>query len=229
MGLSVKTIEEVCYQEDNRVVANRNFLAEYHIESMDDYFRRAEEDGSIKVFWNEDTIFYQMFKELELKNVIELACGRGRHVPHYISKAENIVLVDILEKNINYCKRRFVEEKKVKYYVNDGDNLKELESGAYTALFTYDAMVHFEMLDIFHYLMETNRVLCRGGKALFHHSNCIEDYKVRSTTGRSGRNFMSKQLFAHLADRSGFNVLEQHVIDWGVEKDLDCITLVEKV
>ena len=32
--------------------------------------------------------------------MVELACGRGRHVLHYIDKAENVILVDILDKNI---------------------------------------------------------------------------------------------------------------------------------
>lgn len=41
-----------------------------------------------------------------------------------------------------------------------------------------------------------------------------------------GRCFMNRDLFAYLACRVGFEVLEQVVIDWGDEKNLDCITLV---
>ena len=37
---------------------------------------------------------------------------------------------------------------------------------------------------------------------------------------------MSKQLFAYLANRAGLTVIEQHEIDWGEDKKLDCITLV---
>lgn len=38
---------------------------------------------------------------------------------------------------------------------------------------------------------------------------------------------MSKDLFAYLSYRAGFDVVEQKVIDWGV-KDLDCVTLLKK-
>ena len=41
---------------------------------------------------------------------------------------------------------------KVQYYRNNGFNLEQLPSEEYTALFSYDAMVHFEMIDIYEYL-----------------------------------------------------------------------------
>lgn len=73
-----------------------------------------------------------------------------------------------------------------------------------------------------------NLVLVSGGRALFHHSNNSADYRITFSTGQSGRNYMRKQLFAYLAVRAGFKVLEQHVIDWGDKKNLDCLTLLEK-
>lgn len=39
---------------------------------------------------------------------------------------------------------------------------------------------------------------------------------------------MSKNLFAYMAYRCGFKVIRQEVIDWGENKNLDCITLLEK-
>lgn len=78
-------------------------------------------------------------------------------------------------------------------------------------------------------MLETKRILRKGGKALFHHSNNTDRYDVTFSSGRHGRNYMSKQLFAHLADRAGLRVVEQHVIDWAGEKELDCVTLVEKI
>ena len=40
---------------------------------------------------------------------------------------------------------------------------------------------------------------------------------------------MSKDIFAHLADRAGLKVLEQQVISWGGIEKLDCVTLAEKI
>lgn len=225
-GIEITTVEKLLYDNQDMIRTNRQYIAVHHNDFGEDYFKTAE--STVMGFWEEDSIFKQMFNQLNIEKVVELACGRGRHVPQYILYAEEVMLVDILEKNILYCKERFKAEPKVHYYVNNGYDLKDLKSEGYTALFTYDAMVHFEMLDVFQYLKETYRILISGGKALFHHSNNTEDYRVTFSTGKSARNYMSKQLFAHLADRAGFLVVEQHVIDWGKTPELDCLTLVEK-
>jgi len=108
--------------------------------------------------------------------------------------------------------------------------LAELESGTYTALFTYDAVVHFEMMDVYNYLKETYRILKPGGMALYHHSNDSSDYKnsFEYVKNRCGRNFMDKTIFAYLAYRCGFEIVEQEVINWSGYEDLDCITLLRK-
>lgn len=208
---------------------NRDYCAYFHIDGMDEYFEIAESEDSLKTFWSEDSAFYKMFTQLNLDRVIELACGRGRHVNQYYSKANEIMLVDVLAKNIQFCKDRFGNRKNIKYYQNNGFDLSELSNESYSALFTYDAMVHFEMFDIYNYLKETYRVLINDGLALFHHSNLASDYRqtFRNSGNPGGRNFMSKELFAYLAYKAGFEIVEQQVIDWSLPS-MDCITLVKK-
>lgn len=226
-GLQVTTVEEVMRGKDDDIVENnRQYIADFHFGKMDDYFVKAEE--TLKIFWDENCAFYKMFSALDLSNVVELACGRGRHVTKYLHNAKNITLVDILAKNISYCQDRFSLFTHIDYYVNNGYDFKGLKSGVYSAVFSYDAMVHFEFMDIFEYLKETKRILKPGGRALFHHSNNTEDYKITFSTGASGRNYMSAQLFAFLANRAGLKILEQKIIDWGGIEGLDCISLLEK-
>lgn len=214
-------------QKIDQVEWNRDYCAWYHNNRMDAYFDRAEEQSELAVFWDDKSVIYGMFSKLDLDNVIELAVGRGRHVPMYEQKANHIVLVDILQSNIDFCKERFKSSKKIDYYCNNGYNLSKLNDNEYSALFTYDAMVHFEMLDIYEYLKDIYRVLRKGGMALFHHSNNTSDYKNAFSNAVGGRSYMSKDLFAYLAFRAGFEIVEQHVIDWGI-KDLDCVSLVRK-
>lgn len=214
-------------REIDRVKWNRDYCAWCHINTMDSYFNRAETREALDFFWKDDSVVYKMFSQLDLDNVIELAAGRGRHVAMYESKANHIVLVDILQKNIDFCKERFKGNSKIDYYCNNGYNLNGLRDNEYSALFTYDAMVHFEMMDIFEYLKDIHRVLRKGGMALFHHSNNTANYKDSFSTAAGGRSYMSKDLFAYLAYRVGFEIVEQHVCDWGV-KDLDCVSLVRK-
>lgn len=211
----------------NRTDFEHDYCAFFHVDAMDDYFDDAESERSLDVFWGGESAFLPLFRQLNLSNVIELACGRGRHVYKYLDAAGQIMLVDILKKNIDCCKERFMKEDKISYYINNGSDLAELRDKSYTALFTYDAMVHFELLDVAKYIQETYRVLINGGMALFHHSNNHSDYKASFETSVGGRSYMSKEIFAYLAYRTGFEIVEQKVIDWGVP-DIDCLTLVRK-
>ncbi len=206
---------------------NREYVAKFHVERMEEYFTFVESEQSLCTYWGKDSSFFRMFQELDLSHVIELACGRGRHVPKYINQAGDITLVDILQKNIDFCQKRFSDKENIFYYCNNGYNLEKLESEHYSALFSYDAVVHFEMIDIFSYLKDIYRVLRTGGLALIHHSNNDSDYKASFSNSIGGRSFMNQKIFAYLSYRVGFEVVEQQVIDWG-EKDWDCISLLRK-
>lgn len=229
LGVDIITIEEVLDNQTIGAIArNRQYIADFHLDEMEGYYRNGEAESELQVFWRKDSEFKKMFSRLDISNVIELACGHGRHVPYYIENAGKVMLVDILEKNINYCRKRFQNNIKIQYYVNNGYDLRALPSESYSSLFTYDAMVHFEMMDIFEYLKETKRILKPGGRALFHHSNNTEDYRITFSTGTYGRNYMSSQLFAYLANRVELKIVDQKVIDWAGKRELDCLTLVEK-
>lgn len=92
---------------NNLTEFEREFCGIAHINAMDNYFNNAENDDSLSVFWGEKGEFFNLFSLLNLENIIELACGRGRHVGQYVDKAGHITLVDVLEKNIFFCKNRF--------------------------------------------------------------------------------------------------------------------------
>lgn len=216
------------YLSVDKVKFNRDFIAFYHVENMDDYFARVEDDDCMNLFWDKEAIIYPLFCQLNLTNVIELACGRGRHVGKYVDKVKDVTLVDILDKNIEFCRNRFQTYENVHYYRNNGFNLEQLPADRYTALFSYDAVVHFEMMDIYEYLKDTYRVLVKGGRALIHHSNFDKDYTASFINSPHGRSYMNANIFAYLASRCGFRILVQKLINWGGIDRLDCVTLLEK-
>lgn len=213
--------------EEKRVFL-REWCAFQHAKYNNQYFEEAEKKYAVDAFWGAETLFYQYFKSLDLESVIELACGRGRHVAHYIEQAGKVTLVDILEENISICKERFKDKKNIVYYKNNGYNLESLSDNSYTALFTYDSMVHFEMMDVYEYLQDIYRVLKTGGRALFHHSNYMTDFTTDFMSNTHSRCFMGKDVFAYMAYQIGFKILKQHTLDWDGIKELDCITLLEK-
>lgn len=198
----------------------------------DPYYERAE--SWLPCFWDKDSIFYKRFNELDLSSVVELACGHGRHVAQYVDKADSITLVDVNEENIDYCRKRLKKYKdKIFFYQNSGNNFNAIPSSSVTAIFTYDAMVHFNLLDILSYLQDAYRILVPGGKILFHHSNNYEARLGESfLVNTHARNFMTDKIFACLAMTVGFKVLSQDIMDWGTGEwlatNLDCLSLCEK-
>lgn len=215
--------------DEEQHVFYREWCAFHHATQNDKWFTIAEEEEAVAVFWGDDSQFLKLFNELDLKNTIEIACGWGRHVPHYIDQTGQVTLVDILEENMTICKERFKDKKNIVYYKNNGFNLEKLDAEKYTSVFSYDSMVHFELFDVYEYLKDIYRILIPGGKALLHHSNYSKDYEANFAYSPHARCFMDKQVFAYMAKQIGFKVVKQQVIDWYGIKELDCISLLEKL
>jgi ubiquinone/menaquinone biosynthesis C-methylase UbiE len=192
------------------------------------YYDLAEQ--SLWPFWSDDRPILRMFNTLDLTSVVELACGHGRHAAYVQSNYRfgQLTLVDINEPNIAFCRERFAADARFSYLVNSGADLAPLPSSGYTALFCYDAMVHFEYDDVFRYLQEICRILRPSGRALLHHSNYDRSPGTRYSENPHWRNFMSARLFAHAAMRIGFQLVEQQLLDWADEPELDGVTLLEK-
>jgi cyclopropane fatty-acyl-phospholipid synthase-like methyltransferase len=89
-------------------------------------------------------------------------------------------------------------------------------------------MVHFHKDVVETYLIDTYRVLTPGGKALYHHSNYSDNPHTSFGQNPHARAFMKQELFRKMCEQAGLIVLQQKVMNWGNEKDLDCITLLEK-
>lgn len=198
-----------------------------------DYYNKAESDAWTDGFWKRGTQFRRLFDKLDTTSTVELACGHGRHSARLLSanrdQTQSLILLDVVEENALHCKERFSDVSIVRVHTNSGYDFHPVENEFVSAIFCFDAMVHFEYDAVFSYLQDAFRILRPGGRALFHHSNLDKypgsDYK----SNPHWRNFMSKNLFAHAGNRSGLRVLEQVTIDWDKVRDLDCLTLVEKL
>ena len=197
--------------------------------SQSAYYDKAEAQRSIAVFWGPDTVFMRFFEKLKLGDIVDLACGHGRH-SDYIRKTfafNTLTVIDVNASNIDYCRQRFADDARVRFVVNTGSDFRDLPAASIDLIFCYDAMVHFEYDDVFSYIRDTWRVLRPGGRALFHHSNNDRFPGSLYSQNPEWRNFMSANLFSHVAMRCGFVVEGQQVIDWGTER-LDCVTLLLK-
>ena len=190
------------------------------------YYEQAERWTHL--FWSEGSVFRTLFDRLELASVVELACGHGRHAAQVVARCGLLTLVDMHVENVEFCRHRLAVSHNVDYVVNNGFDLRPLPDAGTTALFCYDAMVHFAPDVVGAYLFETARVLKPGGQALFHHSNFAGAPAWSADMNPHARNFMTRNLFAILARGAGLTVSESVVIRWGNAPNLDCITLLRR-
>ncbi len=194
-----------------------------------DYFEKADQEEWIKVFWAEESRFFRLFRQLDTAYLLEIACGTGRHSARIAKNIKHLYLLDSSAGAIEIAKKRFSASDNVTFLWNPGgsDISAEVANNSLTAVFSYDAMVHFEKETVYAYLAATYRILQRGGLGLFHHSNYEKKPGGKFTDNKGWRNYMSRDLFCSYAREIGFEVIQSDIISFSFE-DSDCITLLRK-
>lgn len=214
----------------SRVAEIREKLGKVHIDTP--YYAGVDNPNHLGIFWNTDSLFRRMFDQLDLTNVVELACGHGRHAAQIVNRAGRITVIDINKENIDVCRKRFSQNSNVFYSVNNGVDLREIKTETVTALFCYDAMVHFEASDVIAYLSEIARIMRPGGRALLHYSNCEDFPEGTYEDEPHWRNFFSEKLMRHFANRAGFRLIDTQITPWPptavTQPRIDAVTLLEK-
>ena len=196
------------------------------------YYCDADSPGHLAVFWSNDSIFRAYFNQLDLTSIVELGCGHGRHIAQFIERAGALTLVDINEANIDICRSRFIEHNNIRFLTTTGGDLRGIEDSSQSALFSYDAMVHFEAIDVISYLDEISRVLRPGGRALLHYSNCDDMPEGSYRDHPKWRSFFSEKMMRHFGARNDLIALQSITIPWPPthvgEQHVDAVTLFER-
>ena len=173
------------------------------------------------LFWEERFPFRRYFESLDVTRCAELACGHGRHAEQ-----------DVLEENVAFTQKRIGMFAQASVMLVSGSDFQPIASETLTAIFCYDAMVHFSPDIVLSYLVDAARVLVPGGRALLHHANLYAP-----DTGKPGhhygnnpnaRNHMTLALFEFFAQQAGLRILQTEAMRWGNIPDTDRITLLEK-
>ena len=195
-----------------------------------DYYKEAEQAGWLKVFWDKDSAFYKGFQQLNTEAVLEIACGTGRHSAKVIGTIKKLYLLDSSAEAMRLAHERFAQHEHVVYIHNPnglGIPASAIPPASLTAVFSYDAMVHFEKEAVESYIRDSYRVLKTGGYALFHHSNYSKNPGGRFSDNPGWRNYMTQELFLSMAKRYGFEVVQSQIITFSAP-DSDCLTLLRK-
>jgi ubiquinone/menaquinone biosynthesis C-methylase UbiE len=187
------------------------------------YFDPAETDGDRQ--WDMVCRFLAPHP-INYTNTLELACGHGRNSGKLAALATQMTLVDVNPENIAFCRKRFAD-KPWDFVVNNGYDLTAVNEWSVTFLHCFEAAVHFDLEIILAYIKEFRRVLAPGGFAFVHHSNVDQHPGIDFRLHPHWRNFMSKQIFAHLAIHNGLELIDQFVFDQG-GPEADCFSLVRQ-
>ena len=168
----------------------------------------------------------------DLSSVLDLACGHGRYSELLAPLSGRLIAVDANETCIAATRERLKHLKHIEYCVTDGYSLTPIADDSITFIFCFDAMVHFDNEVVAAYIEEASRVLAPGGMGFFHHSNFMERPGANYKNNPHARNFMSTELFAHQAIKSGLKMVRSTKISWGAGEHfipyLDGISVVRK-
>lgn len=190
------------------------------------YFADAER--LMHVFWSETNPFYKAFQTLDLSTTLELACGKGRHSEMVAPMAGILTLVDVFPEHLIDCITRLQGKNNVAYVVCNGYEFEAVSRDSQSAVFCYDAMVHFAPEIVASYLGEIARVLKPGGRAVLHHSNYDGPQGEHYGQNPHARNHMNLDLFASYARAAGLQVESSVALGWGGVDDLDGLTVLVK-
>jgi ubiquinone/menaquinone biosynthesis C-methylase UbiE len=166
-------------------------------------------------------------------SIADLACGAGGMAGELLTycnsnniKIKRFLLIDVSESNLEFSKNRLHhidDSLEIETYFSSGNGFDQYTSESVDFLYCWDAMVHFDILDVVGYLKTLKKVV--NNQAFFHHSN----YNVLTNNISNNphmRNFMTKEVFHQICISLGYSVLNQEVISWIKSKDHDCLTVV---
>ena len=191
------------------------------------YYGSAEQWTAL--WWDDRLPFRALFDTMDLETTVDLAAGYGRHAEYSAPLAGKLVLMDVIERNLKVCRVRLAQRFPGLLYIhNNGYDYQPLKACAVSAIYCYDAMVHFTANLVQSYLVDTARVLRPGGRALFHHSNYNGPQMVHFGQHPHARQRMTQNLFVSFALAAGLRVVESQIMPWSDVPALGCVTLVER-
>jgi ubiquinone/menaquinone biosynthesis C-methylase UbiE len=178
--------------------------------------------------------FFRTYSEkVEGVTVADFACGGGaiaeqvlQQTKDYGINISNLILMDVVSGNIETAQNRVRDNSNgliVDKFVCNGNDFSNYDGNKVSLLYCWDAMVHFDIIDIVGYMKTLDRV-CKG-YAFFHHSN-FGVVTSDITQNPHWRNFMTKDVFHQICLSSGHSVVSQQVFAWDQEEH-DCITILK--
>jgi ubiquinone/menaquinone biosynthesis C-methylase UbiE len=188
----------------------------------------AEAEASMQTHWG-GTI-WPLIQNFNFDVVLELSPGGGRNTERLCAVSKKIYAVDFNSYAIDQCRKRLGSSFcgcDIEYHVNNGTDLRMIQDDSISAIYCWDAAVHFDKIILKSYIKEFARVLRVSGRGFIHHSNLGEKANKNIKKNPGWRSNMSKESFAESCEENGLHIVTQVDIPWG--SIVDCGTIFEKV
>lgn len=202
--------------------------------------------GSSQTQWRE-VILPRIQTFLPADSILEIAPGFGRWTEYLKDRAKELTLVDLSNKCIEACRKRFEAFSHLRYFSNDGISLEMVPDGHFDFIFSFDSLVHAEDEVIKLYVRQIARKLKPGGSAFIHHSNLGEyaaQLKIQAVLGKVPKllrffkklgifdelhlharaQSMTAEKMRRYAAESGLQCVRQELINWESKGLVDCMS-----
>lgn len=200
-------------------------LVDFNYELWNNYdWDKAGEEWTESEEWKNSLINDVMKTNIQSgETILEIGPGAGRWSEHLRQLARLLILVDLSDKCIELCKKRFSEYSNIEYHVNNGAELAFLNDNSVMYVWSFDVFVHISAVEADSYLGEIKRILKPGGIAVIHHP------KEGRTQGGWRSNLSSERISESLKKYQLRQI--QQFDSWGedgkfnVKGHNDCITV----
>jgi len=159
-----------------------------------------------------------------------------------------MIAVDLSERCIEHCKRRYASDSHIEFQVNDGESLAAVPDNSIDFVFSFDSLVHAEKEVMEAYVSQMAEKLRPDGVGFIHHSNfgsypkrvMLKSQYLRLplmfrryvltenlATALLSMNLdawratsMTTELFRNYCEKAGLKCVSQELISWGNGKCL---------
>ena len=201
--------------------------------------------GGSEAQWNW-CVYPRIRRHLPARRILEIGPGHGRWSQYLRGHCQELILVDISETCIEFCRERFGPAG-MRYQVGDGRSLAFLEPDSIDFAFSFESLVHTEMDALQNYLVDLSSKFSERGAGFFHHSNLgsyrsyfdrLRLFPKPLRTWLESRGLMDNDnwraesvsygAFENAVQEAGLFLHSQELVPWGGRRLIDCFSTVSK-
>ncbi len=165
------------------------------------------EEWTPSAAWKKALIEEVMLPNLEPETtILEIGPGAGRWTEALQRIARHLILVDLSDRCIELCRRRFEDAGNMEFHVNDGRSLTAIAGASVDGVWSFDVFVHIAPPDVDAYLGEISRVLRPRGRAVIHHARAGREEGAADIGQRSN---MTAEKFADMVAKHNLKLIGQ--------------------